>query len=198
MHCERCREALSALIDGEEAGVDPHLVDEHLTSCVACRTYERRLEDLHRVTRVRQAEAVPDLSASIMARIAPRANPHDPVLGWLRSGLTFVGVLLVILSAAILVSNSVENPAHLAAWDLAFGGALLVAAWQPDRARGLLPMAALLVASMTAASAIEISDGHDATHGLVFHLAELTGVLLLALLARHRSSRRPPRSVPAT
>jgi predicted anti-sigma-YlaC factor YlaD len=198
MHCERCREALSALLDGEDPGVDPHLVDQHLNSCVSCRSYERRLDDLHRVSRIRQAEAVPDLSASIMARIAPRANPHDPVLGWLRSGLTFVGVLLVILSAAILVSNSVENPAHLAAWDLAFGGALLIAAWQPERARGLLPMAVLLVASMTAASAIEINDGHDATHGLVFHLAELIGVLLLALLARHRAGRRSARGLPAT
>jgi predicted anti-sigma-YlaC factor YlaD len=198
MECERCREALSALLDREDPGIDSRLVDQHLAGCVACRAYERRLDDLHRMSRVRQAEAVPDLSATIMTRIAPSGNPHDPVLGWLRSGLTFVGVLLVILSAAILVSNSVENPAHLAAWDLAFGGALLVAAWQPERARGLLPMAVLLVASMTAASAIEITDGHDATHGLVFHLAELIGVLLLALLARHRTGRRPARGIPAT
>src|SRR4249919_1132281 len=122
MQCERCREALSARLDGEDAGLPPALVDEHLAGCAACRSYERRLADLHRHSRVRQAEPVPDLSGAIMATVAPRANPHDPVLGWLRSGLTFVGVLLVILSAALLVSNSVENPAHLAAWDLAFGG----------------------------------------------------------------------------
>ncbi len=160
--------------------------------------YERRLADLHRVSRVRQAEAVPDLSGAILDRIAPHVNPHDPVLGWLRSGLTFVGVLVVILSAALLVSNSVANPAHLAAWDLAFGGALLVAAWQPDRSRGLLPMAVLLVVSMSAASLVEIADGHPATHGLVFHVAELTGVVLLALLARHRSVDRHRTRVPAT
>jgi len=201
MQCERCREALSALLDGEDPGLEPSLIDGHLTSCVACRTYERRLADLHRMTRVRQAEPVPDLATGIVAQLEPAsagpsrtdpgsANPHDPVLGWLRSGLTFVGVLIVILSAALLVSNSVENPAHLAAWDLAFGGALLFAAWQPDRARGLLPMALLLVGSMTAASLIEINDGHPATHGLVFHAAELVGVLLLALLARYRRPSR--------
>jgi predicted anti-sigma-YlaC factor YlaD len=198
MDCERCREALSALLDGEDTGTSSTLVDDHLTRCAACRAYERRVSDLHRMSRVRQAEPVPDLSAAIMASVSPRANPHDPVLGWLRSGLTFVGVLLVSLSAALLLSNSVENPAHLAAWDLAFGGALLFAAWQPERARGLLPMALLLVASMTTASVIEISNGHPATHGLVFHIAELIGVLLLALLVRHRTNSRTTTGLPAT
>jgi hypothetical protein len=155
-----------------------------------------RLADLHRVTRVRQAEVVPDLAATITARVAAdlgsvpavdqhRPVPHDAVLGWLRSGLTFTGVLVVLLSAALLVANDVSTPAHLAAWDLAFGGALLVAAARPARAFGLLPMAVLLVVSMTTASVIEISDGHPASHGLVFHVAELVGVVLLALLARH-------------
>jgi predicted anti-sigma-YlaC factor YlaD len=210
MRCERCREALSALLDGEDPGVAPVLVDEHLATCVACRSYELRLADLHRVTRVRQAEAVPDLAATITARAAadlgpvPAASgwqpvPHDPVphdiaLGWLRSGLTFVGVLVVLLSAALLVANDASAPAHLAAWDLAFGGALLVAAAKPERAFGLLPMAVLLVVSMTTASVIEINDGHPASHGLVFHLAELLGVVLLALLARHvRPSARRER-----
>jgi hypothetical protein len=103
----------------------------------------------------------------------------------LRSGLTVVGVLIVILSGALLVSNNVDTPAHLAAWDLAFGGALLFAALQPERARGLVPMAILLVGSMSAASFIQIREGHPLSHGLVFHVAELLGVLLLALLARH-------------
>lgn len=40
--------------------------------------------DLHRMTRVRQAEAVPDLSAAILDRVAPHADPHDAVLGWRR------------------------------------------------------------------------------------------------------------------
>jgi hypothetical protein len=60
-------------------------------------------------------------------------------------------------------------------------------------------MAVLLVASMTAASVIEINDGHAATHGLVFHVAELGGVVLLAMLARYRRGG-PRRSwrLPAT
>jgi predicted anti-sigma-YlaC factor YlaD len=192
MRCETCRDALSALLDDEDPGVPLHLVDRHLAGCASCRAHEHRLADLHRHSRVRRAEPVPDLSGRILARIAPTVNPHDAVLGWLRSGLTLVGVLVVILSAALLVSNSAANPAHLAAWDLAFGGALLVAAWNPDRARGLLPMAVLLVGSMSAASVIELLDGHPATHGAVFHVAELIGVVLLALLARHR--RDPARA----
>lgn len=194
MTCERWRDALSALLDHEDPGLDRLELQQHLATCESCRTFERDVAGLHRLTRVRSAEPVPDLSAVIMATIVPRAgreatNPHDAVLGWLRSGLTFVGVLVVGLSTALLLSNTPENPAHLAAWDLAFGGALLVAAVQPDRARGLLPMAILVVVSMTTASLIEINDGHQATHGLVFHIAELIGVVLLALLARHRHAK---------
>ncbi len=48
MQCEHCREALSALLDDEDPGVDLHLVDRHLAGCVACRTHERGLADLHR------------------------------------------------------------------------------------------------------------------------------------------------------
>ena len=51
---------------------------------------------------------------------------------------------------------------------------------------------------MTAASLIEISDGHSATHGLVFHVAELTGVLLLALLPRHRPTSPTTTGLPAS
>ena len=59
-------------------------------------------------------------------------------------------------------------------------------------------MAVLLVGSMSVASIVEINDGHPATHGLVFHVAELTGVVLLALLARHRSTDRRSSRLPAT
>jgi predicted anti-sigma-YlaC factor YlaD len=189
MTCERWRDALSALLDHEDPGIDQLELQQHLQTCTDCRTFERDVAALHRVTRVRSAEPVPDLSGAIMATIAPRANPHDVVLGWLRSGLTFVGVLVVARATALLLSNTAENPAHLAAWDLAFGGALLFAAWQPERARGMLPMALLLIVSMTTASLIEINDGHPASHGLVFHVTELLGVVLLALLARHRHTR---------
>jgi hypothetical protein len=125
-------------------------------------------------------------------------NPHDPVLGWLRSGLTFIGVLIVSLSAALILANDGSSPAHLAAWDLAFGGALLVAAVQPVRARGLLPMAGLVVVSMALASTVDVANGHDPSHGLVFHAAELTGVLFLALMARHLRPPRTTRGIPAT
>jgi predicted anti-sigma-YlaC factor YlaD len=163
MECEPCREALSAWLDGEDAPTPSVLVDDHLAGCAAGRAYERRLADLHRMSRVRQAEPVPDLSGATMARVAPRANPRDPVLGWLRSGLTFVGILSVALSGPLLLANSV-----------------------------------LLGASMTAASLIEISDDHSAAHGLVIHAAELGGVLLLALFARHGTSPSRTNRLPAT
>lgn len=189
---------MSALLDHEDPGVDAVEIDGHVATCAACASYRTRLDQTHRAVRLRRAEPVPDLTPAILARLAPPPNPHDAVLGWLRSGLTFIGVLVVALSAALLLSGSAVNPAHLAAWDLAFGGALLFAAWQPDRARGLLPMAWLLVVSMTTASVIEIGRGHPATHGIVFHAAELIGVILLTLLVRHRQEGRSRATLSAT
>jgi predicted anti-sigma-YlaC factor YlaD len=197
MRCERCREALSARLDDEDPGIDDASVHAHLASCASCRAYESRLVDLHRMTRVRRAEPVPDLSGAVMARMPVPGNPHDAVLGWLRSGLTFIGVVTVLLAAAVIAANDPTNPAHLAAWDLAFGGALLIAAYQPARARGLLPMAVLLVGSMALASTVDLANGHDPTHGLLFHAAELIGVLFLALMARHQRPWRTPRELSA-
>ena len=140
MRCEHCREALSALLDDEDPGVDLHLVDRHLAGCAppAAPTSAGWPTCTGR-SRVRQAEAVPDLSGAILARIAPRVNPHDPVLGWLRSGLTFVGVLVV---------NPGGGPARVeqrgqsrASGRLGPGfrrRAAAFAAWQPERAARLV------------------------------------------------------------
>jgi hypothetical protein len=88
---------------------------------------------------VRQAEPVPDLSGAILARIKPRVNPHDPVLGWLRSG-DLRGCVVVILSAALPYPT--RWPRLTWRPGPAFGGVLSKAA---DRARLKLPMAVLLV-----------------------------------------------------
>jgi predicted anti-sigma-YlaC factor YlaD len=182
MRCETCREALSAELDGEETGLDPRDLRRHLVTCEACRRYDIGLERLHREVRVRSADAVPDLTASIFAATAavPMRREWDAV----RSGLLFSGLLLLVFAVPLLMLDGANMPPHLAAWDAAFGAALLVAALQPERARGLLPMALAMAATMTIATLVEIRSGHDPAHGLPFHVVELGGVMLLWIAAR--------------
>lgn len=72
MDCDHIREALSARLDGEDPGADPEVLDRHLGGCAACTDWSQDLQVLHRLVRVRPAEAVPDLTAAIVAA-APAA-----------------------------------------------------------------------------------------------------------------------------
>lgn len=182
MRCETCREALSARLDGEHALGSPGEVDRHLASCAACRDFASAIERVHRMVRVRGAEAVPDLTPRIMAAVRPERSTS--ALAQVRSGLTFVGMLLLLFALPLVLVDGGNTPPHLAAWDAAFGVALLVTAWQPGRARGLFPMAAAMAGVMGVATTVEISAGHDPAHGLLFHVLEVAGVALLWLAAR--------------
>lgn len=66
MDCTHIREAVSARLDGEDPGVEGHRIDAHVSGCPACAAWTTELGALHRMTRVRAAEAVPDLSAAIL------------------------------------------------------------------------------------------------------------------------------------
>jgi predicted anti-sigma-YlaC factor YlaD len=183
MRCVHCREALSARLDGEEAGVAFADVDAHLARCHDCQLFAAELPALHRMARVRPADPVPDLTARIIAETAPAHTPAiAPLAWWVRGGLVTLALVLLAMAVPELVAPG-NASGHLAAWDVAFAAGLLFAAWQPERSRGLLPMAVVLIATMTLATYIDIRNGHPASHGLAVHLLELTGVVALWLLA---------------
>jgi len=76
MDCQHAREALSARLDGEPNDLSSADIDAHVAGCVACTRWAEQLGDLHRLVRVRAAEPVPDLSATIMERAGlPAATP---------------------------------------------------------------------------------------------------------------------------
>ncbi len=186
MACTRYHEALSARIDGEDGGVPEADLDVHLTACADCRRFAQELADLHRLARVRAAERVPDLTGSILAAAdgppvrALRAVSAETVA---RITLAITGLVLVAISAPdLLAGESGSN--HLAAWDIAFGAGLLVAARRTDRSRALIPFAAVLVAAMTIAAVADAHHGHVADHGLSHHLLEVAGLALLWWCAR--------------
>jgi predicted anti-sigma-YlaC factor YlaD len=195
MRCSTCQEALSARLDGEPTGVSVDDLDTHLATCSDCRRFSLDVADVHRLVRVRRAEPVPDLTRSIIdatAEVAP--TPARAGFGWIRYGLVVIGLTMLALALPSLLLHDSGNAIHmtreLSAWDAAFGAGLLFAAWHPTRARGLLPMASVLVGAQLLGSIIDIASGRSPVVSETHHALEIVGVLLLWLLCRSIGASR--------
>ena len=63
------RHAISARLDGEDAGLDDAAIYAHLAGCTDCRGFAHDAEALHRTVRLAPAPAIPDLTPGILAAI---------------------------------------------------------------------------------------------------------------------------------
>lgn len=200
MDCTDLREALSARLDDEDPGVDIGRLDAHLAGCPGCTAYARQIGVLHRMTRVRTAEAVPDLSAAIVAALPGAARARSPFgerISVARWALFVVALTQLVLAApALLLGEDSGATVHVArelgSFDVALAVGWLVAAWQPARAWGLLPVAAALGLVMGGTAILDVVDGTASTLGEAHHLLDLAGVALLSIVAR--AARPSPRS----
>jgi predicted anti-sigma-YlaC factor YlaD len=200
MECADFREALSARLDAEDPGVASEALDDHLAGCRACTGWAEELTALHRMVRVRSAEAVPDLSAAIVDAYVParrsagrRLLPGE-VVGTARWALFVVALTQLVLAAPALVLGedsgaTVHVARELGSFDVALAVGLLVAAWQPMRAWGLLPVAAALALVMAGTAVLDLVDGRADTVGEAHHLLDVAGVALLWLVAREARPR---------
>jgi predicted anti-sigma-YlaC factor YlaD len=191
MDCDRCRAAISATLDGENPGCEPDRLESHIATCVACATFAAGAQRLHRATRVTPAEPVPDLTSSIL-----RAIGHDPVsvavderTRFLRISLAVIAAIQLMMSIpALVLGDDAGLPTHVArhlgSFALALGVGLLVVAWKPERAAGVLPVVAALVLCLLGSSLIDIVSGGAAPGAEVGHAPELVGLVAVWLLAR--------------
>jgi predicted anti-sigma-YlaC factor YlaD len=206
MRCELAREALSAQLDGELNPLEEEGLAAHTKGCASCRSYARDLHAVHRSVRVRAAAPVPDLTRSIMAAAAPhlpthRRTPAAPTLrsAWARYALLVVGVTQLAFALPELVihthaGHSASMTRELGAFWVALAIGLLVVAWQPQRAGGMLPMTFALSAAVTVTAVADVSLGHSGPTGQVPHFLELVGLVLLWHLARSSRPTRPSSS----
>ena len=214
MRCDLAHEAISARLDGELPPLEDAALDAHLDGCVACQNHARALAGLHRSLRIRPAEPVPDLTTAIMAatadhlpahagRPAPAAAVARPPVEWARYALFTVAFTQLVLALPLLLLGTDEGSAlhttrELGAFGLALAVGMLVVAWQPQRAAGLLPMAVALAAGLTVTAVADMVGGHSPIVGEAPHLLELVGVLLLWRLAGSAPETPLPSSRPTT
>ena len=208
MDCAQIREALSARLDGEAASVPAAAVDTHLRGCPACAGWAEEVAGLHRLVRVRAVEPVPDLSAAIVADFHRPAWPQRALdagrrvllsepISRARWALFVVGLTQLVLAVPALLGDDRGATIHIAreigSFDIALAVGLLVAAWQPARAWGLLPLAASLVFVMAGSSVLDVLDGRASALGECKHLLDVAGVAFLWIVAREARPHVPRR-----
>jgi predicted anti-sigma-YlaC factor YlaD len=183
--CADVRELLSARLDGEVSTAESMVVDAHLETCLDCNAHADRLARLERSIRVRPAEPVPDLVASVIARSRPARLGRG---GWLRPALAWVAIVMLVQSVPALVLGEASGAdTHLARHLGAFGAALAIgfayAAWRPHRAFGMLPFTAALVATTIVSAVADAASGGREVLGESVHIVEIIGLVLLWVIA---------------
>jgi predicted anti-sigma-YlaC factor YlaD len=208
MECAHVRELISAAADGEASVDERAVVDGHVADCLSCRTFAARVARFDRQVRVRPAEAVPDLVASVTARARPAQLGRG---GWMRPALAWVAVIMLVQSLPMLLFGDAGGidahyARHLGAFGAALGIGFAFAAWKPHRAFGLLPFTAALVATTLVSLVADVMSGTRTPLAELIHIAEIVGLTLLWMIAgspgwrptgrRARASARPPRLDP--
>ena len=199
MRCDSIREALSALLDGEDPGLDRASVDEHLRACPGCRYWGDDAARINHLAALGPAEdgAPPGLVDTVMGtyRVPRRARlRHLARAGLLVVALLQLGIgVLGLLPAASAPRHAGHGTlpgldGHLGheatAFNVAIGAALLWIAAKPRTARGPVPLLAVFVLALTGLSALDLVTGEVGWQRLASHLPAATGLLLTGVLAR--------------
>jgi predicted anti-sigma-YlaC factor YlaD len=198
MNCQRCREALSARLDGEDPETAADVVDRHVARCPECRMWLARAEGLQRALRVGAAEPVPDLTAPILAASGARLRSRlAGTLGLLRiSLLVMAGLQLWFALPGLALGQDDGAGTHVArelgAWQVALGVGFLAAALRPSRASGLLAVVGALGAGLLLTSGLDVVHGHASVLDEVPHLLTFPGLVFLWLI-RPLDAGRPRR-----
>ena len=185
MECDLAEELLSARLDDQCTAAELAALDQHLAGCAGCRQHEAALAALHRASRVRSADPVPDLSRLIMAK----AHPPRPGRGeWVRVALAVVALTQLVLALpALLLGDDVGATVHVARHVGSFSVALAIgmayAAWRPERAFGLLPSAAALAGCTLLAAGFDVAGGRVGVLAESAHVMDVAALVLLWLLA---------------
>jgi len=94
----------------------------------------------------------------------------------------------LLLALATVLSTDAAIGLHasreLGSFAVALGVGLLLAAWQPERASGLLPVVAALAACLTATALVDVLSARITAVGESVHAVELLGLGFVWIVTR--------------
>src|SRR3954452_7062211 len=201
MDCSRWCDAVSAMADGEDPGIDERLVAGHVAKCLDCQTYQQFIEGSPHVAVVIDPGTTPDLSRHVskLTAAADRAA-HWSVL---RIVLAIVAAQVILFALPALILGEEHGVAthaarHLGAFGVAYGVALFVVVVRPARARSILPVALVLAGAQLLGAIVDLATGRIPLFGEARHLPQVISVFLIWFLAvpstsRHGAPTRPAR-----
>ncbi len=202
MDCNTYRDEFSALLDAEDPMLAPGVLDAHLLRCAGCAEWAEAATALHRATCVAPAPDVPDLVAPILAMAARQSATARPsvntaaLLRVVRLALASIGIAELITAASGLFAQPSDGTAvhtihEVGAFDLALAVGFLAAAFRPALARGMLPLATALVASLAAVTVGDVVSSHAGWGAESAHLLSAFGVPMLWLAGRNSAPEAP-------
>jgi len=186
-------------------------MERHVRRCGPCAAYRTRLRALQvvpppptdHVAYGRAAHRV-ERTAHLVERLA--WSPGSDAPDWARYAVLAGARMQVVVAVPELMASgggiAAHDQHHLGAWEAAFGVSLVVVAWQPERARGLLPFAAALSIGLVVTAASDAIGGRVSAMAESSHLLQVAGLVLLWIVGRayrirprrRRRSTRPPSS----
>jgi predicted anti-sigma-YlaC factor YlaD len=193
--CVSVTDAISARLDGESHPLSSTVVARHLATCATCTRFEVDAATIAGRTRDLATAPTPDLAPSILAAVTEDqlATDHRRTLElrWLvaLAGLVQLAFALPVLAGA--ASADLHVGRDLGALQLALGVGLVLAAWQPQRSAGVLPIATVVAITVLAAAGWDVASGVTTLGAELTHLGEVFGVLAVWALRRRVPSGPP-------
>ncbi|WP_433555745.1 zf-HC2 domain-containing protein [Pseudonocardia xinjiangensis] len=196
MRCQDCRQAISALLDGEDDPGEATAVDEHTATCPDCRSFLDRAAQVTRLARTGLAEPGPDLVAAVLAaaptRRERRADAVRLALGAVGlaqgalavSGIATAGTFAMHDAMEVGGASAMHVAHESAAWNLALAVGFLWAATAAPRLSGLLPVIGSFVAVLAGLSALDLIAGRVDPGRILGHGLVVLGLVLLMVLRR--------------
>src|SRR3954469_18130599 len=209
MDCSRWRDALSAIADGEDAGIDERLVAAHVGRCAECQSYERLIErsaspPANRPAGSAAAGPTPATMPDLSKHVSKLNAAADRAAHWsvLRIVLAIVAAQVILFALPALIlgeEHGVETHAarHLGAFGVAYGVALFVVVVRPARARSILPVALVLAGAQLLGASVDLATGRIPLFGEARHLPQVISVFLIWFLAVPSTSRDGAAARPA-
>ena len=214
MGCDQYREALSADLDGEPAGVPAAELGDHLGRCAGCRAWYAAAARVTRLARLAPAAPVPDLAPAVLAALPPAHSPRRRLLGRLsrpaagapridrqppagaRAALVAVAFVQALLAwSGALTGRDPMVTGHVAtevgAWNLALAVAFLAAATRPRTAEALVAPVGVFVAVLAVSAVSDAVAGELGGGRLAAHLLVAAGLALLLVVARSQPAAPP-------